>query len=551
MTGSGAVDGMADGPDDDDIEEVPREDIYNCDTPHGQQENTAPLPSKRKASTSTPPTSTSAFTGLDIIAPQGRMKGAPSNKRPCSSGISATSDSNDRTVVDEKALRSQDPDTSSRTPPDLKKGIQHKATAASQNIFGLEYHNADGKDSGNLVETCAAKDMADQHQLIELTTVLRDIAFSFLEHRTSKDRKADAMKFRQLLGEIGVMEPRVHDAVVAGYETTFLSLPREIRDEIYKLSLVAVVKDQQPRISFDRLTPERLKILKARKGGLIPFSNSTLLRERGIVVNLLHTSRQVKLEAEEIFYKYNGFSFPYRFHKEIDDGCSLQMFHLILSSSAFANIRSLKLGLSTLDGPRWEEKYPKHPQALKSAELDYLKEIDPQHRIEYAQICHTRDGIVADRNLWLFATWVNKLDHVFKMPALKDLTIAMREMDLWIYDDRDIPGINPRRAATQVLLTRMRDRKKSGLGCILVSVDGGVKLFEMPGLWKPVQRGHISLEATTEDCDLNYSVDKDWSHSDLTESEGLSWIGTPRPINDVTLHRNGERFSWHYRTSQQ
>ncbi|KAF2495882.1 hypothetical protein BU16DRAFT_617415 [Lophium mytilinum] len=523
MASFGAGGSMANAPHDANLEEVPRKDTHICGTPHEQRYNTTQPPSKRKPRTSTPLPSISPSTGLGAVATEAGRKAAPSNKRPCFGGTYTESDINDRAIVDGEAMQSVDPDTISTAPPGVREITQYKATA----------------DSSSNVNTSAHVDMADQQRLVELTTLVRDMAFSFLEHEASEDRKADAMRFRQLLGEIGMLEPKVHDIVVAGHETTFFSFPREIRDEIYKLSLVAVSDSEQPVIEFDRIGPERLAMLKAQEGGLVPFDGSELLEGEGIVMNLLRTSRQVKLEAEETFYKYNNFSFPNRQFGEFYDGCTLGMFHLSLSSSAFANIRSLQIHLGSPDDPRWYAEAPEDPEDLKSAELNYLKKIDPHYLTKYSHICRSPDGTVLDNNLWLFTTWVNKLDHVFKMPALKHLDIDMYCVCGWIGKPHEAPKPDPLRAATQIILSRMRDRKKSGLGCIRVGVSR-VDLSEMPGLWTERRRIDMPLEATTENCDLNYSADENWGHSDLTESEGLSGSGTAIPVNDVSCGTGGD-----------
>ncbi|KAF2804892.1 uncharacterized protein BDZ99DRAFT_145110 [Mytilinidion resinicola] len=326
------------------------------------------------------------------------------------------------------------------------------------------------------------------------------------------------MKLRQLLGEITVSESRVHDAIVSGLETTFLTLPREIRDQVYALVLLS--SEQSHWI------PVEEHEIPVSQGRLFPFDISHVREETGVELNLLRVSKQVRYEAEEFLYKHNGFNIPLadarfpegtwdctRSPRRVDDMLSLRNFHRTLAPPAFDMIRLLEINLSAddelllgvSDSLYWR---------MDLTELEYLKAVDPQHRAKYARECATPKGLVLDQHLWLFAVWVNKLDHVFKMPALRELFVGFKDCR-W-----------PRHSS-QALMTRMRDRKKSNLGNVDVTASGVGNdyantgedmrcafdvLTTARGLWsqikEPDELGEIDeFRANTADCDLQYSVD--------------------------------------------
>ncbi|KAF2495881.1 hypothetical protein BU16DRAFT_617414 [Lophium mytilinum] len=408
----------------------------------------------------------------------------------------------------------------------------------------------------------------ENQQLVNLLTQARSLAIRALNPDALKYPKADAMKLRQLLGEIIVLESKVHDAMVSGLKTTFLSLPREIRDQIYATVLLS--SEQSHWIPAEE---HEIPVSKRR---LFPFDISRVRQETGVELNLLRVSKQVRHEAEEYLYKHNGFNIPLadsrfpegtwdmtRSPRRVDDMLSLRNFHRTLATPAFDMIRLLEINLSSDDelqlGVSGDISYwRKDP-----TELGYLKAVVPQSRAKYARACATPKGLVLNQHLWLFAVWVNKLDHVFKMPALRELFIGFQHCS-WsrhrchalrndsLYDAGIlVPKFGGQFLAAQALMTRMRDRKKSALGNIVVTASGVGDDFANTGedmrcafdvlttargLWSPTSRGPDEFSgidefrASTADCDLQYSADDEWSCSNLIESDGFWWINEPFPV---------------------
>ncbi|KAF2804891.1 uncharacterized protein BDZ99DRAFT_525232 [Mytilinidion resinicola] len=213
--------------------------------------------------------------------------------------------------------------------------------------------------------------MEDKWQLIDLLTQARDLAIRSLEPNTIKDRKAVAMKLKQLAGEIEVSEAKVHRALVSGVETSFLSLPRERRDKIYATALIS-----KNCICFNRM--------KWDDCGEIPDNHLSLLR----------TTRQVRLEAREIFYARNDFHLLGYSHIK----APLWKLHDMLRpvSDAFSSIQKLHLALTRKS----------HRVAVRGArnlaEFEYIDNFDPHHITKYARVCCTNEGQVLEEIYYLF-----------------------------------------------------------------------------------------------------------------------------------------------------
>ncbi|KAF2817174.1 uncharacterized protein BDZ99DRAFT_10465 [Mytilinidion resinicola] len=236
-------------------------------------------------------------------------------------------------------------------------------------------------------------------------------------------------------------------------------------------------------------------------------------------------------------------------------------------------IRKLILPLSRYDGPTTLDSDARLGIGSKSVqvedvELDYLRDRDADLLTKYARVCFTSDGIVMERALWLFATWVNKLKFILTMPALSQLTIDFAGLD-WPAHSYGIlehtsdrcPETKPELKVLEVVVACMRDRKKKNLGNVLVIVKGvgagGKDLPGPPSLWKQATGDHCwsdcleeiqectvdciseckpwhhsgqwthskceAYQANTGDSDLEYSPEASWSCSGLIKETIDSW----------------------------
>ncbi|KAF2502417.1 hypothetical protein BU16DRAFT_521145 [Lophium mytilinum] len=278
-------------------------------------------------------------------------------------------------------------------------------------------------------------------------------------------------------------------------------------------------------------------------------------------LGILRTCKQIKAEAEEIFYKRNTFKMRRsggrlqvlnaEFH---ETGMSLRKFHDILSATPFDLIKRLEISLSSSDGPAeslWAScgRTRYFIRVPDETEEKYLDEVDPQFMTKYAQLCLTENDTLYDRGLRLFASWISMLDHIMTMPALRELIMNFEPIYRWGHYPIgphdpiipiDVPHADIEVLAMEALATRMRDRKKSTLGMITVTVDisawcimqGGVPIpmtvfLEKHKIWKHI--GDDKYQASTMDCDLDYSPEPQWSCSSVKKAYGYWWPSTTQP----------------------
>ncbi|KAF2817175.1 uncharacterized protein BDZ99DRAFT_10495 [Mytilinidion resinicola] len=338
--------------------------------------------------------------------------------------------------------------------------------------------------------------------------------------------------------------------------TNFMSLPRELRDEIYTWALIPsmkrgaehedVVEDGNGTISFHQHLNggkyEHFKITEAVNE----------FRDRQ-GMGLFGTNKQLKEEVEEVFFKRNSFLIPFsRSAKDLPRNTSLLDFHRMFSSAAFTLIRRLEMSLSNYDvlfdssasnrRRHWQaqildnHRYHDWAPAME-AELRCLEEADPQYKINYDRICSTTTKEVSDKDLQLFATWVQKLKFVFKMPSLQELKLDIFECRWtrhWDWDVEQKPAISARDAALEALLASMRDRKKSELQSVLVVTVEGANHWGLDSSVLNTAPGWVSVanavvwttckgkvdRGSTADCDINYSADERWGSSKNKTKEG-------------------------------
>ncbi|OCL03860.1 hypothetical protein AOQ84DRAFT_381195 [Glonium stellatum] len=255
-------------------------------------------------------------------------------------------------------------------------------------------------------------------------------------------------------------------------KTNFMDLPRELRDMVYRFALVprpghltriryADAASQRPHLNDEPIEGGQFpEPVRAHETPTNQFPGSSL----DAALNLFLTSKRVKVEAEEIFYRHSSFTMRIRTYQTNygifvwRTGCEYSFIHVkqYFSPSVLSNIRHLSMACAVSDSPiiTTDQASVGRPGGNPASGISKT-------------LCLGKSPGSFDT--WLYCTWKQKIDFVTTMPALREINVCM--CDCRWRDSNYVCSTNAPSAVLRIFDKAVKRRLSSGLPTLRVILE--------------------------------------------------------------------------------